>query len=59
MKLLIEAKADVNSNGSFGESTLTTAADRGFTDIVEMLIEAKADVDNSNNLSTVEYCCRC
>ncbi len=45
VKLLIEAKADVNAQDSDGATSLLLAADLGQTSMVKLLLEHKAHVD--------------
>ena len=49
MRLLLEAKANVNAAGEHGNTALHVAAFRGHQVAIRMLLAAKADVDLMNN----------
>ena len=48
MRLLLEAKADVESRDEYGHTPLWTAAYNGHDAVVRLLLEAKADVESNN-----------
>ena len=45
VKLLLDAKADVDEQTKGGETALHRAARNGHTEVVKLLLDAKADVD--------------
>ena len=45
VKLLLEAKADIDAKADNGATALMMAASEGHIDIVKLLLEAKADVN--------------
>jgi ankyrin repeat protein len=50
IKLLLEAKADVNSKDDFGGRTpLSWAAENGHEGIVKLLLEAKANINSKDD----------
>jgi ankyrin repeat protein len=49
VRLLIDAKANVNAKQTSGATPLWWAAEHGHTEIVRLLIEAKADVNAARN----------
>jgi hypothetical protein len=49
VKLLLEAKADVNAKDNKGQTPLWCAARNGHEAVVKLLLEAKADVDAKDN----------
>ncbi len=57
VKLLIEAKADINDQDTVGQTALHLAAGRNYTEIIKLLIKAKARIDIKavNRLTAFEY----
>lgn len=48
VKLLLDAKAEVNSKGDRGDTPLTWAAVRGHMEAVKLLVEAGADMEHKD-----------
>ena len=49
VRLLLEAKADVEAKDNYGQTALYCAAQDGHEEVVRLLLEAKADIEAKNN----------
>jgi len=45
VKLLLEAKADVNAADTYGLTPLYMASQYGYTEVVKLLLDAKVDIN--------------
>jgi Ankyrin repeats (3 copies)/Ankyrin repeats (many copies) len=49
VKLLLEAKAEVDSKSNYGRTPMSWAAWNGHSEVVKLLLEAKAEVDSKDS----------
>ena len=59
LRLLVDAKGNVNERSVLGWSALTLACDRGETDMIGLLLELGADKERRDGLSRTALLCAC